>query len=147
MIFELLPIITRYPFIYFMVISGIISMSFGVVASYVLYKHTISKKILRKVFTSVSFFCAAVVFFAMFFTLKKMQMPSSFYNVDSMQLVAIFIFSVLQVIGISVYFIREILRLKRNHDKKTENEMYIIMFAHVLFQTSLLIGTLVFLCH
>jgi len=149
MIFELLPIIARHPFIYFMVISGIIAMAFGIIASYILYKQTISKKTLRKAFASFCFFCAAVVFIATIYTLRIMQMPSSFYimNVDSMQLVAIFIVSALQVIGVSVCFIREILRLKRNHDKKTRNEIYIIMFAHVFFQTFLLIGTLMFLCH
>jgi len=147
MIFDLLPIIARHPSIYFMVISGIITMAFGVIASYILYKQTISKKTLRKAFASFCFFCAAVVFIATIYTLRIMQMPSSFYNVDSMQLVAIFLFSALQVIGVSVCFIREILRLKRNHDKKTRNEIYIIMFAHVFFQTFLLIGTLMFLCH
>ena len=164
MFFRILLVAVEYPFVFFITVSALITIIFGALASSMLYATEKSYgNDLRRAYAYLGLLCSGLILFAVIFTRNVLRTPYEiegkrhvclegyacfileFANIDSAQLVAIFIFGIIQIFGMSAYLIREILRSKRENDKKLEIKLWFLVYIYAILQILFLVASIGFL--
>ena len=164
MLTKILPVIVEYFALFFMVTSIILTNIWVIIASRMLYAtDKLYRKSLPRTYVGLSLFCVGSVLFMIAFTkhmllyiedtrerypLECLSLGLESTSGNTVHVVGILIFSIIQISGISAYLIREISRLKGKNDKESENKknkLWFLMYLYSIFQISILIIFMVFL--